>query len=72
MFSNLPENMMIQALQNNVVQTICAMECAAVAGGNFLSSTLATIFKISGQERALKLLLEIEEESNPNVTDGLD
>lgn len=72
MFSMLPENMQIEALQNNVVQTICAMECAKVAGGNFLSSVLATVFKISDQDKALDLLLEIEQEAHPDVMDGLD
>ncbi|MCH7225484.1 hypothetical protein [Haloferula sp. A504] len=52
----------MEALQNNVVQTLCAMECAKVVGGSFLMSVITSLMKVSGHEEALRLIHEIEEE----------
>lgn len=64
LFSNYPENIQIQALQNNVYQSLCAMKCADVVGGNFLMSVLSVILRVNGCEEEIAMITEMENQTN--------
>lgn len=60
LFSDYPENVQIEALQNNLYQSLCAMKCADVIGGNFLMSVFSAILKLNGCEEEVETILEFD------------